>query len=69
MIVGKKYKIKDSECFDRYNLEPYGTIVKCVEDQGNNWYAVTLINACGRQIREGISGWLINTTTTYYDEI
>ncbi len=69
MIVGKTYKIKYSKVFDHEDHKPHGTIVRCDEDQGNNWYAVTLINACGRQIAEGISGWLINTASIYYDEI
>jgi hypothetical protein len=69
MIVGKKYKIKDSDVFDFTDHNPNGTIVKCEKAHGHNWYSMSLIDACGRQLREGISGWLINTDTIYYDEI
>lgn len=70
MIVGKKYKIKeDFDVLDREDINPHGVIVKCDKSHGNKWYSVTLVDPCGRQLAEGLSGWLINTDTTYYDEI
>jgi len=39
-------------------LQPEGTIVKCVEDKGNGFYIIQLINNCDKKIEEGIWGWL-----------
>lgn len=59
MEIGKYYKVLGTNNFHP-ELQPEGTIVKCVEDKGNNFYIVKLIYGCGKKLNKDIGGWIIN---------
>lgn len=56
MEIGKYYKVI-GECDFYPELQPEGTIVKCIEDKGNNFFIVQLIDNCGKKI-DDVWGWL-----------
>lgn len=58
MEIGKKYKILGTSQSHRPDLQPEGTIIECVEDKDNGFYVIRLIDNCGKEIEEGIWGWL-----------
>jgi hypothetical protein len=66
MKLGETYKILSSGCCYS-ELDPRGTIVKCVEDKGNGLFIVELIDNCGKKIEKGLWGWLVNIKTTYFE--
>lgn len=77
MEIGKTYRILGESLSYRPDLQPHGTVVKCVEDKGNNFFIVKLIDRCkkkiynfkGDAIDEEIGGWLINIKSLEYEEI
>jgi len=77
MEIGKTYKILGESSSHRPDIEPNGCIVKCVEDKGNDFFVVKLIDRCGKKIYnfksdsidEKISGWLINIKNIKYKEM
>lgn len=58
MELNKYYEVLGHNYYYYSKLQPEGTIVKCVEDKGNGFYLIQLINNCGKKIEEGIWGWL-----------
>ena len=60
MKIGEKFKMPDHRDYDHFHqeLKPDGTIVECVEDKGNGFYVIKLIDKCGKKIDKEIWGWL-----------
>lgn len=77
MEIGKIYKILGESSSHRPDLDPQGTIVKCIEDKGNNFFVVKLVDRYGKEIynfkcdaiEEEISGWLVDINKIDYEEI
>jgi hypothetical protein len=69
MEIGKKYKIIGEYLHTLCpQLQPEGTIVQCVEDKGNGFFVVKLIDKSDRNLDENIGGWMIDSKKIFFED-
>jgi len=66
MRVGKTYKILGESLGHRPELQPEGKIVECVEDKGNDFFIVKLVDKCGKENDETVKSWVVNIKNIKY---